>query len=94
MWAEACSLLCWVPDPAPGAPQGDAAGRWQDPSCCTNSFRDASSKKSSPTTEIHRHRARFHVTITSYGGDWCRALQLVSRLRRSYCRKVIRRLAS
>lgn len=92
VWAEACSLQCWVPNPALGAPRW--CGQPVAGSLLLYLFRDASSKQSNPTTGIHLHRARFHVTITSSGGDWCCALQLVSRLQRSYCRKVIRRLAA
>lgn len=94
VWAEACSLLYWVPNPAPKLLGGDAAGRWQDPSFLLYLFGDASSSRTIDLACLLHSwaTARFHVTITSSSGDWCCVLQVVSRLQRSYCRKVIRRL--
>lgn len=70
VWAEACSLLCWVPNPALGAPQGDAAYRWQDLFRCTYLGMQAPGKaieplgcftarQALPICYSHRHRARF-----------------------------------
>jgi hypothetical protein len=55
-------------------------------------FRDPSSRSCLSVTLIAI--ARFHVTITSSGGDWFCVLQLVSRLQRSYRPRFVRRLAS
>lgn len=82
-------------------PKGDAAGRRQDPSRCAYLRMQAPAEQlsdwdSSPYTRPCLSVAligiaRFHVTMTSSGRDWCCALlQLVSRLQRSYRRAVQR----
>lgn len=56
VWAEACSVLCWVPNPVLSTPGGYAAGRWQDPSCCTYLGMQApAGRKTLPVCCTHRH---------------------------------------
>lgn len=98
VWPEACSLLCLVPDPALSTSKGDAAGRWQDSVCCTYLGMQAPAEQldhweTSPrarpclSVTLIGNAQGSYVTITSPGGDWCCVLQLVSRLRRSYCQR-------